>query len=115
MESSILEAHAYYNDIVPMIEAHKDRLIADAESYAFQVKLVSQAESERFLRQLVSYRTMPQLFKLRNYLEMLEDDAAKARKYILSASLEYEIYELNFEKKGQLDLIDANLEEINQK
>ncbi|MDD4180025.1 MAG: protease modulator HflK [Victivallaceae bacterium] len=115
MESTILEARAYYNDIVPMIEAQKDRLIADAHSYAFQVNHVSQAESERFLRQLVAFKIMPQFFKLRNYLDMLEQSAGNARKYIMSASLEYEIYELNLEKKGQLDLIDANLSEISQK
>lgn len=115
MESMILEARAYYNDVVPMIEAQKDRLIADANSYAFQVQRVSQAESERFLRQLVSYKIMPHFFQLRNYLDMLEQDASNARKYIMSASLEYEIYELNLERKGQLDLIDANLSEISQK
>ncbi len=114
METMGYEAKAYVNKVIPGIEASKSRILADATSYSYQVKAVSKAESERFERQMTAYKVLPQYFMLRSYLDMLERDGNNARKYIMSGSLEYEIYELNFEKKGQLDLIDTDLGELSR-
>ena len=52
---------------------------------------------------------MPEMFKLRTYLTFLETDCAGLRKYIVSASIPYQILELNAEEKPRLDLLDADL------
>ena len=45
----------------------------------------------------------------------LEEDAAAARKFIVSKSLKNEIYELNFEEKERLDLIDTDITQLTNK
>ena len=41
----------------------------------------------------------------------LEKDCKDVRKYILSSSLQGDVYELNLEEKERLNLFDANLGE----
>lgn len=111
-ETEIYKAKAYANRIVPESQSEKARLISEATSYAYYTKTVSQAESTRFERQLAAYKILPQYFMLRTYLDMLEQNLQNVRKYILSSSLEYEVYEFNFERKSQLDLIDTDLDQL---
>ncbi len=111
-ETEIYKGKAYANRIIPEARSEKARLISEATSYAFYTKTVSQAESERFNRQLVAYRVLPNYFMLRTYLDMLEQNLQNVRKYVLGSSLEYEVYEFNFERKSQLDLIDADLDQL---
>jgi hypothetical protein len=73
---------------------------------------VAQAEGERFNKQRQAYLVMPELYKLRTYLDMLEKDCAETRKYIISSSIPNEIYELNFEQKARLDLIDTDINSL---
>jgi hypothetical protein len=58
---------------------------------------------------------MPGMFKLRTYLDFLENDCKDIRKYVLSSQFPYEIYEINLEKKTRLDLLDADLGNISGK
>jgi regulator of protease activity HflC (stomatin/prohibitin superfamily) len=111
-ETEIYKAKAYANRVLPESLSEQARLISEATSYAFYTKTVAQAESARFERQLGAYRILPQYFMLRSYLEMLEQNIQDVRKYILSSSLEYEVYEFNFERKSQLDLIDTDLDQL---
>jgi regulator of protease activity HflC (stomatin/prohibitin superfamily) len=114
-ESMILKAQAYREKVLPQIEAKKMRLIEEANAYSYKVTKVSKAESERFNKQLQAYAVMPFIYKLRTYLSLLENDAKDIRKFIVSSTLPYEVYELNFEQKQRLDLIDADLDTITQK
>jgi regulator of protease activity HflC (stomatin/prohibitin superfamily) len=114
-ESMILKAQAYREKVMPQIEAKKMRLIEEANAYSYKVTKVSKAESERFNKQLQAYSVMPFIYKLRTYLSLLETDAKDIRKFIVSSTLPYEVYELNFEQKQRLDLIDTDLDTITQK
>ena len=109
MHAKILEAEAYRTKVVPAAELDAIRILSDAASYRARTAKVAKAEAERFNRQLVSFRAMPQMFMLNSKLALLEGDAAQVRKFIVSRSLTNEIYELNFEEKERLDLIDAEL------
>ncbi len=112
METAKYVAEAYANRVLPLTEASAFRMKVDANAYAYTVKAVSRAESERFKRQLDAYRVLPQYFKLRTYLDMMEQNMTGIRKFILSSALEYEVYEFNFEKKSQLDLIDVDPDQL---
>ena len=90
------------------------RIKSEAQSYEISTTKIASAESERFLTQLKSYQIMPGMFKLRTYLEFLETDCTDIRKFILSAGLKNEVYELNFEEKGALDLIDVDLDALSK-
>ena len=114
-EAEILKAKAYKTNTIPEAEAQGERIVADAESYKYNTKMVAEAESMRFKRQLDAYKVQPGIFRLRTYLDFLESDCKNVRKYIISGSMPYQIYELNMEEKPRLDLIDANLGELSAK
>ncbi len=114
-ETQILEAKAYRSSTLPVIQSQVANIVAIAEGYRYRVKTVAKAESERFEKQLKAFEIMPGIYKLRTYLAFLEKDTANIRKFIVSASMPYQVYELNFEQKQRLDLIDADLGAISQK
>lgn len=55
---------------------------------------------------------MPAMFKLKTYLDFLEKECQGIRKFIVASGLSDEIYELNFEQKERLDLIDTDITAI---
>ncbi|QSH40190.1 SPFH domain-containing protein [Lentisphaerota bacterium ZTH] len=113
--AEILRAKAYREKVLPQIESEETRKLEDARSYKNRVTKVAEAEAERFNKQLTAYLVMPYMYKLRTYLSLLEKDAKDIRKFIVSGTLPYEVYELNFEQKQRLDLIDADLDSITKK
>ena len=114
-ETQILEAKAYRSSTIPLIQSEKDKIISTAKAYEYRVKTVAKAESERFEKQLRAFDIMPGIYKLRTYLAFLEKDTANIRKFIVSSTMPYQVYELNLEQKQRLDLIDADLDAITQK
>jgi regulator of protease activity HflC (stomatin/prohibitin superfamily) len=114
-ETQILSAKAYRSGAIPLIQSEKDNIISTAKAYEYRVKTVAKAESERFEKQLRAFKIMPGIYKLRTYLAFLEQDTANIRKFIVSAGMSYQVYELNFEQKQRLDLIDADLDAITPK
>ena len=48
-----------------------------------------------------------QLFRLRTYLDFLENDCRDLRKFILSSKMPSQIYEVNMEEKPRLDLLEG--------
>ncbi|MFA7230288.1 MAG: SPFH domain-containing protein [Victivallaceae bacterium] len=114
-ETEILKAKVYRENVLPNIQTEQMRIIAEANSYSYNVVTVSKAEGERFNKQLQAYEVMPALYILKSTLDLLEKDCKDIRKYIISASVPHEVYELNFEQKARLDLIDSDLGSITQK
>ncbi len=109
METTILKAETYRVKTIPEAESRAARIVADAQSYEYMIKTVAAAESERFNTQLKTYLVMPQMFKLKSYLDFLENDCRDIRKFVVAAGLNNEVYELNFEEKERLDLVDADI------
>ena len=112
--SAVLSAKVYRDKLIPEAEINSLRIKSEAQSYERSVTKIASAESERFLTQLKSYTIMPGMYKLRTYLEFLESDCKDIRKFIMSSSLQNEVYELNFEEKGALDLIDVDLDALSK-
>ena len=108
-ETRILEAQAYEIKVLPEAVSQAQQIVLQSKAYSDNMIRVSAAESERFGKQLLSYDAMPQIFKLRTYLDFLERDCQGIRKFIFSKSIPYEIYEINLEEKERLDLLDADL------
>jgi hypothetical protein len=57
---------------------------------------------------------MPSMFKLKAYLDFLENDCQNVRKYVVSSNLRNEVYELNLEEKERIDLVDTDLTAVSQ-
>ena len=113
-ETQVLKAKAYRSSTLPVIKSQEEKIISTAKAYKYRVSTVAKAESERFEKQLKAFEIMPEIYKLRTYLAFLEKDTADIRKFIVSDSMPYQIYELNFEEKQRLDLLDVDLEEVSQ-
>lgn len=113
-EAMILNAQAYSFQVTTEAQTESMREDLEAKSYSNNMIRVSEAESERFNKQLLAYNAMPSMFKLNTYLDLIENDCKNARKYIFSKSIPYEIYEINLEEKTRLDLLDANIGEISK-
>ncbi len=114
-ETQILNAKAYRASTIPLIQSQKESILSTAQAYKYRVQTVAKAESERFEKQLKAFDIMPGIYKLRTYLAFLEQDTANIRKFIVSSGISHQVYELNFEEKQRLDLIDADLDAISQK
>ncbi len=114
METEILKGKEYEIVTIPAAEAEALKIVTEAKSYSYNVKTVAKAEADRFMKQLISYKIMPDMFKLRTYLDFFERDCGNIRKYIFSQSVPYEVYEINLEEKTRLDLLDADLGDIKQ-
>jgi len=113
-ETEILKAKAYQASVIPEAEAAALEVVSAAESYSSRIKKVAAAESERFKSRMASYRILPGLFKLNSKLELIVD-LKDVRKYVVSSGLKDEIYQLNFETRERLDLVDIDAAELDGK
>ena len=111
-ETEILKANAYAATVIPEANASAMEIIESARSYSNRVSTVAQAEGERFKFQLSAYRALPGMFKLNNKLDVLTRDTAAIRKYIVGAGIKDEIYEMNFETRERIDLVDIDAADL---
>ncbi len=107
-EIEILKAKKY--DIETKAEAHiiatATILTSKAES-ANKIK-IAEAESIRFNKQYMAYKAMPKLFTLKQKFNFLTNDCKDIRKYIISDSIDYEVYEIDLKENTRLDLLDMD-------
>jgi len=111
-KTSELDGQVYERTIQPSTEAETAVLLDYAKSYEQRVLTVSKAESERFLKQVDGYSASPGLYKLRTYLTMFEALGPDVRKYIVSDSMQSEVFEIDLEEKSRMDLLDVDLGEL---
>ncbi len=111
-EAEILKAKAYEKKILPIAEAEASKVVLDAETESKNTVILAQSENERFTKQLIAYKQMPYMFKLRTYLDFFESDLAKVRKIVIDSNLAYNVYILNFEEKQRLDLLDVPISDL---
>lgn len=68
----ILEAQAYYNQIVPEAEGQAAKIIAEAEAYMDQQIERAKGDAQRFKALLERYKNSPSLIRTKLYLEAME-------------------------------------------
>ncbi len=107
-EATVLKAQGYSARTIPEAEAQAARIRSEAKAYEYRTTTIAEAEAGRFNTQLSTYRIMPRMFRLKAYLDLLENDCRDIRKFIIASGLDNEVYQLNFETKQQLDLIDVD-------
>ncbi len=105
-----LKAQAYAVSCTPTAEGLSETMLNNARAYKEERVQVSQAEAERFLRQLKSFQASPELFKLNSFLEVLNTQGASARKYVLTSKSDREVLIFNLEKKIRSSLLDLNVD-----
>lgn len=68
----ILEAQAYYNQIVPEAEGQAAKIIAEAEAYRSEQIERAKGDAQRFKALLQKYKSTPSLIRAKLYLEAME-------------------------------------------
>ncbi|MCX7845181.1 MAG: FtsH protease activity modulator HflK [Dictyoglomaceae bacterium] len=68
----ILEAQAYYNQIVPEAEGQAAKIIAEAEAYKNEQIEKAKGDAQRFKALLERYNKTPSLIKTKLYMEALD-------------------------------------------
>ncbi len=111
-ETKILSAKKYESKLANEIESEVARIILDSKTGATNAEKLAEAENARFLKQLDAYRRMPQMFRLRHYLDFFENDCKMIRKLVIASSIPHNVFILNFEEKARLDLMEADLVDI---
>ena len=105
-----LKALAYAVSREPLARSESVTMVDQAHAYKQERVSVSEAEAERFERQLKSYDASPQLFKLDSFLNVLNESGRQTRKYVLTNEQNREVVILNLEKKLRSSLLDLNLD-----
>jgi len=83
-EALIWKAKGEENEQLPLAKASEAEIISEAKSYEYRKTMLEKAKAQRFNAQLKSYQTAPQVFFLRNYLDMLVSATEKIRKFIVA-------------------------------
>ena len=110
--TAVLNADAYKAKTVIGAQASSEATVAKADAYAVTTRTVAEEESRRFKSQLSAYNAMPRMFKLRTFLDFMEQDCAEMRKFVLTTRSDTDVYQLNFEVKERLDLIDTDVTKL---
>ena len=112
-ETEVLKARADEEKIIPAAEAKALEMVTAAKNYALNKSTIAQAECAAFPSQVKFFRAMPAMFKLNVYMSVLEENLPGIEKYVVSKGLTVdEVYELNFETRDRLDLIDIDPSEL---
>ena len=112
VKTLIYEATAEAEKVEAEGKIRSMEITSDAQAYSYNVSTVASADAFRFKSQLTAYKAQPKLFRLRTYLDFLEIDCKDLRKYIVSANIPSQIFEVNMEENPRLDLL--NSDEINE-
>lgn len=91
-ETMIWMAKGMANARVPMADAFAGETLSGAESKRYGKVVIEQANAERFGNQLESFKIAPDVFYLRNYLDVLVQSTANVRKYILATENAKKLY-----------------------
>lgn len=105
----VLEAERYAVQKAPAARADAVSIVKEAQGYKFDRIQVARAESNRFEKQLMAYDASPDVFLLRSFLDVLENEGAATRKYVVATSKGSEVIVVDLQKKLRPDLLDIDL------
>ena len=109
MHKNVLEAEAKAIMKTTKAEGERVHAISVAEAYREERGMVSSAEAGRFRKQLLAYEKSPQLFVLNSFLDVLETEGSKVRKYVIGTPTSKEVFVLDLVEKLGKNLLDLDL------
>ncbi len=108
-ETKILNAKSYEIKTRLSAESQSRRILAEAKTDSEGKIKLAEAEKQRFEKQLAAYRLMPEMFRLRNFLDFFENDCRNIRKVVVAGDVPNSVYIINLEEKARLDLGDTDI------
>jgi regulator of protease activity HflC (stomatin/prohibitin superfamily) len=91
-EAMVWFAKGLANARVPAAEAFAGETLSAAEAKRYSKVAIEQANAQRFSDQLESFKIAPDVFYLRNYLDVLVQSTGNVRKYILATENAKKLY-----------------------
>lgn len=109
-EASILAAEGYAGELEPLSRAQAEAQKILAEAYKFKRIKLTEAEAERFTKQLKAYEASPRVYKFYSYLRSLKEGLGNIRKYIVpQGTSSGRITILNLEEKLRPELLEVKI------
>lgn len=105
-EAEILSARAFATETNGLARSEAMRIKSLAEAQRQRLEVTALAGAELFTNKIPAFRTSPRVYAERSYLDTLSKGAVGARKIILTATNQQDVYELNLEEKIRSDLTD---------
>ncbi len=113
MQTKILEAEKYRNEILPMAEANAQKILLEADKYQNERQKITSAEADAFKNYSSTYKKAGQLYLARKYLKLIEENLPSKRVYVMAMpENRKEIDVLNFEDKLSSDLMQLDLNKV---
>ena len=112
MQTKILEAEKYHNQVLPAAQSKAQEILFEAKSYLETKKTITAAEAEVFQHMKKAYENGGALYIQRKYLKILEENLSKKRILVVQPEAGKEVDVLNLEEKAadllQLDFTKAD-------
>ncbi len=106
---AVLKGEQYAIRTEPAATGEALTRITRATAYKNERIRVAEAEAQRFNKQLLAYDASPSLFVLNSFLDVLENEGGRARKFVVATKDATEVFVINLEKKLRPDLLDLDI------
>lgn len=117
-ETMVWRAKGDASERVPAARAKARQTVSEAEAGRYAKVTLEKARAERFNDQLLSYRTAPNVFFYRNYLDIFQQSTANVRKFILAVEHPEKVKIIVDDKEklspGMMGLGEEALDELNK-
>ena len=113
-ERKILEQEVYRNQTQKMTEARCEEIICSAQSNAQSKVILAKAESLQFEQQVKVAQEQPELYMLRNYLKVMENNSTYIRKFIISEKFKDQVFEVNHEVDQKMQMTDQAIDQLSR-
>ncbi len=81
-QKTIREAHAYRNEVLPLVKGNAQKMIEEAQAYRASVVFKAEGEVASFAKMLPEYLAAPEITRERLYIETMERVLSNTRKII---------------------------------
>lgn len=102
---AILDARSAVDQEVIIARGMATSIVLDSEAYRYSQRRIAEGEAARFVEQMKAYAASPAMYKLRNYLNLLEDASQDIRKYIVATSSK-QVVEFDLKERLRPDLLE---------
>ncbi|KPK77044.1 MAG: hypothetical protein AMJ79_04635 [Phycisphaerae bacterium SM23_30] len=104
-QALVLMAQGEAQEKLARAEGESNILLSQARAYAFERPTVEKARAERFTQQLLAFSKGQQVYLLREFLSVLDNNVPKMRKYmIVSDKVGHLVLEIDLEERLEPDL-----------
>lgn len=111
VEAKLREAEGYAASLIPTARAQAEKIVRQAEADRLRRVAEAEARAARFTNQITAFRASPDIFQTRARLEALVENSTNSRIYLIMATNQTSVMQLNLEDKVASGLLTAPLPE----